>query len=648
MKNKRISAFFIAAIIMLGTLSLPALGAVERETAIVTPTAYSSREQYITTPKNQGDFGLCWAFSAVACAEADAIKNHGADRDTLDLSEWHLAYFSYHGVRAETGDSVSISGNIPYYEVGGFDMLSSFTLSAGIGFADEATAPYSVLSANPRATLGMDKMYDSVYKINNIYFYDIKTQPEKIKEAIMEYGAVSASYLGSENYYNASNYTQYCETADDADHAITVVGWDDDFSRSSFRQGAFDFTIPKSNGAWLVKNSWGDTWGDGGYFWISYEDATLSGGTVFDVIPADTYDRLYLHDGGGAPLSFPCSQSTAVANAFVTKGEYERLSAIGVGISTDELFAQYKLEIYIEPPSLDNAFLGDPVYTQSGVLINGYNTLTLNAPIDLEGGEQFVVSLSTDANIMVDQAMSVKLGDNAYHNSHTSVRNNETFYRYESGKWTDVGDQSKPWNARIKAYTVEIDKELPYLDTLPSLSSLSYGQLLSDASIVGGSVKSSADGIELSGTWSFRFPHSTPKDGDEIDIIFTPDDSEKYGKVRGKVKISVATEPWDISPPETEASAEDDDFSVSDVGGSDKPDDKQKNTSLFLILAGIVGIPTTVIIAIIFTVIVIAALIAALIAAISLTAVIISTVNTKKRKKMIEDGGDEDYIDNDD
>ena len=73
-----------------------------------------------------------------------------------------------------------------------------------------------------------------------------------------------------------------------------LVGWDDDFSKENFNESC----RPSSDGAWLVRNSWGN---DGydlyGYFWISYEDyGLMEEGTVY-AYDADNvlYDNTYAY-----------------------------------------------------------------------------------------------------------------------------------------------------------------------------------------------------------------------------------------------------------------------------------------------------------------------------------------------------------------
>lgn len=77
-----------------------------------------------------------------------------------------------------------------------------------------------------------------------------------------------------------------------------VVGWDDNYSKDNFRDGV----KPEKDGAWLIRNSWGDGTGsyyDQSYFWMSYETFSLSDTAwVFDFSANDGYDNNYQVDGG--------------------------------------------------------------------------------------------------------------------------------------------------------------------------------------------------------------------------------------------------------------------------------------------------------------------------------------------------------------
>jgi LysM repeat protein len=78
---------------------------------------------------------------------------------------------------------------------------------------------------------------------------------------------------------------------------VILVGWDDKFPSYNF--GGYD--KPLMNGAWLVRNSWGlDDYGKNGYFWISYEDASLLGGGSVKAYSVDTnvFDNVYSYVAG--------------------------------------------------------------------------------------------------------------------------------------------------------------------------------------------------------------------------------------------------------------------------------------------------------------------------------------------------------------
>lgn len=92
------------------------------------------------------------------------------------------------------------------------------------------------------------------------------TSKEDVKKAVMDYGAVSISYWSDQSsdwstqYYNSLTAAYYCPEGHITNHAVNIVGWDDDYSSDNFA------TKPEGNGAWIVRNSWGSEYGKDGYF----------------------------------------------------------------------------------------------------------------------------------------------------------------------------------------------------------------------------------------------------------------------------------------------------------------------------------------------------------------------------------------------
>lgn len=76
------------------------------------------------------------------------------------------------------------------------------------------------------------------------------------------------SFIGT----NPVIYAQYTDEARESNHAVTVVGWDDTFSKENWPEGH----QPPADGVWIVKNSWGTDWGYQGYFLLSYYDMSLN------------------------------------------------------------------------------------------------------------------------------------------------------------------------------------------------------------------------------------------------------------------------------------------------------------------------------------------------------------------------------------
>lgn len=108
----------------------------------------------------------------------------------------------------------------------------------------------------------------------------------------MDYGAVFSTICWNSVDFQDKNDTYRYTGSSSANHAITIVGWNDSFDRNRFKQ------VPSGDGAFIVKNSWGESWGDGGYFYISYYDTRFGYGenTVFTASEEDNFDYNYQYD----------------------------------------------------------------------------------------------------------------------------------------------------------------------------------------------------------------------------------------------------------------------------------------------------------------------------------------------------------------
>ena len=291
------------------------------------PAKYSAVEQgYITSVKNQGNWGTCWAFSSTAISEASLIKEFPDkfNSGNTDLSENLLAYMlshpSLYGKLNSSGDyaTYTASSATDYLTLGGNVWAAGLGLMNGIGpYNENSDYPYSednapsIVNKNFTESEYYEVRNSSVAKITGVFQAHItnNSDNDEFKQLIMDYGAASLSYNenytdnkfgedGSSYYYNPNENT--------SNHAVTVVGWDDSIPASAFK------TAPAGDGAWLIKNSWGDYSRDNGYFWLSYYDKSISGvGIAYDftVDGADDYfDTRYSYDGGNSVASFGYSR----------------------------------------------------------------------------------------------------------------------------------------------------------------------------------------------------------------------------------------------------------------------------------------------------------------------------------------------------
>lgn len=209
---------------------------------------------YFSSVKNQGQCGSCWAFSTVGNMEGAYLKRKGAPQGRVELD----GSIGVSAASPDLSEQQLLSCNPWGWACNGgyfaYDML--MTSKAGPtgyypGAAWETAFPY-VADAGACA-IGAKPHYVPV--INWGYVATSSTTPsvEAIKSAIYRYGSVSAGVYADE-YFSAYAGGVFSDgqNYDSINHAILLVGWDD------------------AKGAWLLKNSWGPSWGVDGFMWIKY------------------------------------------------------------------------------------------------------------------------------------------------------------------------------------------------------------------------------------------------------------------------------------------------------------------------------------------------------------------------------------------
>lgn len=373
----------------------------------VPPNLYSLRGAYLLTPvKNQGACGSCWAFATYGAMESNILVEGGSAED---LSENHLK--NYHGF--DWGPCEG--GNI---------WLSMAYLSRLDGPVAESDDPYHAWDDRPSPG-GPRQLFLRQSSIS----YD----PNAIKSAVMTTGALHTSMYYDGGYYNSGAYT-YRYTGDEVpNHAVDIVGWND----NKVVPGAV------APGAWEIRNSWGAGWGDGGYFWISYEDTRACDyGATFEPDPPGVAQRVYYHDYYGA-VSY--LNSPYCYNVF-TATEDEKLCAVGLYAYEDG--ADYDVRIY------DTTVGGGPagfLAQKTGTLTEGFHVVDLDSLIDIDAGDDFVVYLYITNGGTYPLAFDKAL---AGYSSGSTANAGESFYSFDGVNWTDLTTYDATANFAVKVYSI--------------------------------------------------------------------------------------------------------------------------------------------------------------------------------------------------
>ncbi len=241
MKNKILSSIILILILLSSTF----VYATDEQVEI--PNKYDLRNEISIIPQRQlssnSDKGpACYHYAKTKMIETYLQKTKGIN---YNLSE---AYYGYCG---ESENTI-------------FVLESDFPNQM---FSQISNIEQKVESVKSKAVINNFKYLRGINKEDST----------TVKSYIQKYGGVLATLEGDVQWSDYKGGIYHKEKYTGNLHAVTIIGWDDNYSKDNFV-----YEKPENDGAWLILNTWGTSWGNNGTGWVSYEDSyNLLGGTEF-------------------------------------------------------------------------------------------------------------------------------------------------------------------------------------------------------------------------------------------------------------------------------------------------------------------------------------------------------------------------------
>lgn len=397
---------------------------------------------WLTPARDQGNWGSCWAFATYGAIESYLLKTGNPEHN---LSEQNLA--TCHGFDLGGDD-------------GGNYHISTAYLSRWDGPISEDDDPYGTYEEN------CNEGYTPVAHVNQARFLpgieEDAFDEAIVKQAIMDYGAIYVNMRWDGNYYNSVDYTFFYDGGGDTNHAVLLVGWDNNKAVT----GGDDAT-PSEEGAWIIKNSWGTEWGEDGFFYISYEDTkTLSNIAYFPSF--EDYNpeaQVHYYDKLGATGAYGWGESgegNAYGIAKFTASQNQQIEKIGT--YSRAINTNIDIEIY-------ESFDGSEPTNLIGIIEDlecdwpGYYIFELNTPIEANEGDDFFVKVKYDTG--TDHPIPVENIIDDY-SSEADIQPEGIYWVSNDGvNWFELGtNYDRDYNISIRAYTIPENGEDTYTLTL--------------------------------------------------------------------------------------------------------------------------------------------------------------------------------------
>lgn len=395
----------------------------------ILPAKYSYRTNArIGDIKNQGSLNTCWAFSAITALETSLMpfENHS---------------FSIDNMVGNSGFSLTAKDGGDYNKAMAY-------LTSWYGPVAEEQDIYADGIINKNASVLKHVQEVQIIENKNI---------EEIKEAVFLYGGVQTSVYtsmkkaGQHSMYYNENTSAYCYNGKSKpNHSVTIVGWDDEYSKDNFTVSV------AGDGAFICANSWGEKFGDNGFFYVSYYDSNIGTNNVVytRVDDTDVYDNIYQSDlcGWVGQLGYG-EEEAYFANVYQANG-IETLEAVGFyATGKDATYEISIVENFNNEGSLNNRrIIKSGRFENAGFYTVDFDDLDEKIMLSKSVKYAIIVKIKTPGSVH-PIAIEYKSGKNT---KNVVLEDGEGYISLYGNSWERV-ESTKQCNICLKMYTKNLE-----------------------------------------------------------------------------------------------------------------------------------------------------------------------------------------------